>query len=162
MFRLLAAIGVIFLVGASGCTRSEPKTPSSEPGSANRADSKADLKWAKDGAIDFLTAVKNHKYHQAGLLLSAKMTQTVGLRPDIGASIRDEYSIPWQLSSWSFTSEEMAPDKNEASFRGKLISGEKGEAEFVIRLAKEKDNGMWRVNFLSNGDWKKAETSLKK
>jgi hypothetical protein len=54
------------------------------------------------------------------------------------------------------TSEEMAPDKDEASFRG-TFKGKKAEAEFSIRVSKEKDGGKWRVCFFTAGEYKERD-----
>jgi hypothetical protein len=46
----------------------------------------------------------------------------------------------------------MAPDKDEALFRG-TFKGKKGEAAFSLRVVKEKDSGKWRVSFFAAGDY---------
>ena len=51
--------------------------------------------------------------------------------------------------------EEIAPDKDEAVFRGSF-KGKKGEATFSLRVVKEKDGGKWRVSFFAAGPYKEG------
>ena len=126
MSKLLTVISGIVLITAAGCSRPEAK----EPAPANKSDAKADLKWAKEGAEAFLTAVRDEKNDQAALLLSAELTKTLLGNDEprfLDSRVASRWYYPWLLASWSFKSEEIAPDKNEASFKGTLVSLENGE-----------------------------------
>ena len=116
------------------------------------------MKWAKEISDAFFVAAKNKQARQAALLLSAEMRD--GLRGtaagDASTSLSNTFGN-WKLDSWSYNSERLSPEKNEASFQGILKSREYGEADFVLRVVKEKDTGLWRVSFLSDGAWKETK-----
>jgi hypothetical protein len=112
----------------------------------------AELAWAKEVATDFLSAGLGGNYASAEALATAEFKKTL---QESGPS-----SITFLLSSaaggaesWTIGTEEIAPDKDEAVFRG-AFRGKKGEATFSLRVAKEKDGGKWRVSFFAADAWK--------
>jgi hypothetical protein len=120
-----------------------------------------ELKWAKGIADDFLNAGTRHDADQAVLLLSAEFVKSIAQQrttPD--SYLHTRFSDVTGAKS-SITSEEMAPDKDEGSFRG-TFTAENGEASFSIRVAKEKESGKWRVSYFVIGDRKKKDDTSKK
>jgi hypothetical protein len=129
--------------------------------SDKKDDKKAvELKWAKEVAADFLNAGARREYASAEALLTAEFKKCL---KDGNTSAGDRLSGTglWSAKSWAVEKEEIAPDQNEALFRGKL-KGDSGEAEFSVRVVKEGDGGKWRVSFFSFGDWKARAESPKK
>jgi hypothetical protein len=100
-----------------------------------------ELKWAKGVAIDFLAAMTAGQLEQAEMLLAAELRKRVPM-------------VPWLLDarfdglgkSYTITEEQIAPDRDEASFKG-VLQGEKREAPFSLRVVREKSSGLWRVNY---------------
>jgi hypothetical protein len=121
----------------------------------------AELKWAKEVATDFLNAGMQTNYASAEALVA----------PDFKKVLSDgQTSVTYLLSraasggggqeSWTIASEEIAPDKDEAFFRG-TFKAKKSEAEFSLRVAKEKEGGKWRVCFFTAGAYKEPEKPRK-
>jgi hypothetical protein len=120
----------------------------------------AELKWAKEVAADFLSAGARREYASAEALLTAEFKKSLK-EGSTSVSDRLSSSAIWSAKSWVVEKEEIAPDKDEALFRGKL-KNDSGEAEFSVRIVKEGDGGKWRVGFFSFGDWKARAESPKK
>jgi outer membrane protein assembly factor BamE (lipoprotein component of BamABCDE complex) len=105
----------------------------------------ADLKWARETAIDFLTAINSGKTAAAASLLTddfrkAGEKQSNFLsRPQFGWPAPDNFAP-------KITKEEMSPDGNEVSIRGTVNDPRQS---FTVRVIKEKDGGKWRVNFFT-------------
>jgi hypothetical protein len=115
---------------------------------------KAELAWAKEVATDFLDAALGGNYASAEALATADFKKTL---QESGPT-----TITFLLSSaaggaesWSIGTEEIAPDKDEAVFRGTFRS-KKGAAALSVRVVKEKDGGKWRVSFFAAGPYKEA------
>ena len=115
---------------------------------------KAELAWAKEVATDFLNAGLTGNYAGAEALATPEFKKTL---KESGPS-----SVTFILSSaaggaesWAIATEEIAPDKDKAVFRGSF-KGKKGEATFSLRVVKEKDGGKWRVSFFAAGPYKEG------
>jgi hypothetical protein len=115
----------------------------------DEAKKKAELKWAKEVTADFLDAGLTGNYASAEALLTADFKKALKEGKESVASL---FNGPRGAKSWAIGSEEIAPDKDEASFRG-AFKGEKGEATFSLRVAKEKESGKWRVSFFKSADF---------
>jgi hypothetical protein len=111
-----------------------------------------ELKWAKGVAEDFLAAHRAGNYEKSKLLMNKELTAAVnaeinwfnhsgnaGLTGDGASTILEEI---------------MAPDKEEAVFRGRE-EGRAGDVKvqngFTVRVAKDKESGKWRVCYYSFG-----------
>jgi hypothetical protein len=129
--------------------------PSPQDEAKKDAKKDAEMKWAKEVATDFLRAGLNRDYSTAETLVTADFKRalkeanlTVGDR--LRAVVNDG------AESWVVTSEEMAPDQDEAVVRG-TFKGKNGEAEFSVRVTKEKEGGKWRVCFFTAGEPQKPK-----
>ena len=106
------------------------------------AKKQAELKWAKGVAADFLAAVTAAENVEAAQLMTA----------DYKKATRDLTNWLLQVPNeqlrkgHTITDEQIAPDLDEASFKG-LLQGEKREADYSLRVVREKDNGRWRVAY---------------
>lgn len=108
----------------------------------------AELKWARGIAEDFLDATLSREPDQAEVLLGSDLKKIISPEQhsnEIRNWLADEvYNQGYRSKSLQI--EEIAPDKDESQFKG-ILKGEKVEADFVLRLVKEKDSGKWRVNY---------------
>jgi hypothetical protein len=123
----------------------------------------AELKWAKEVVTDFMSAGTQREYDQATVLLSAELRKALEKSSEPGSTfVQNRFSVYLkQAKDWTITSEAIAPDEDEAVFRGKS-SLDDMEAEYTVRVVKEKDSGKWRVNLFTVGKWKKKAASPKK
>jgi hypothetical protein len=119
----------------------------------------AELKWAKEVAIDFLSAGLQRNYSSAEALATAEFKKVL---KEGNTSVTDRLSdvVTGGAESWAVTCKEMAPDKDEVLVRG-TFKGKKGEAAFSVRVAKEKEGGKWRVCFFTAGEFKEPEKPKK-
>jgi hypothetical protein len=111
----------------------------------------AELKWAKGVAEDFLAAMQSGDDSQARQLMNKEMGALVDA--DITwFNIRRNTSIALDRSA-TFLEEMMSPDKDEASFRGRLEGANSNrqpmQSRFTLRVAKDKESGKWRVAFFT-------------
>jgi hypothetical protein len=130
----------------------------------DRPDKKtAKLRWANAVATDFMTAGVRGEYEQATLLLSDELKKAIQNSGEPGPTfIGNRFNIALQgAKSWSITTANIAPDYDEAVFRG-IASRDDEEAEFTVRVGKEKETGTWRVNLFLAGAWKKKGDSNRK
>ena len=128
----------------------------------HKPDKKAqELKWAKGIVSDFVSAGARQADDQAVLLLSSDFIKSIKEQKTTPDSYVHSRFFNLTEAKASITSEEMAPDNDEAVFRGTLAA-EIGEADFTIRVVKEKDSGKWRVNYLVVGRLKKKDEPSKK
>lgn len=119
-------------------------------------DKKAELAWAKEVATDFLNAGLGGNYASAETLATAEFKKTLHESgPSSVTFLLSSAAAGGGAESWSITTEEIAPDKDEAVFRG-AFRGKKGEAAFSVRVVKEKDGGKWRVSFFAAGPYKEG------
>jgi hypothetical protein len=118
---------------------------------------KAELAWAKEVAADFLNAGVQGNYASAEALATAEFKKILN---DTGPSsvtyLLSVVAGGGQAESWSITTEEIAPDNDEAAFRG-AFKGKKGEATFSVRVVKEKESGKWRVGYFASERFKERE-----
>jgi hypothetical protein len=122
---------------------------------------KEELKWAKGIVIDFLNAGARQNDDQAAVLLSTDFLKLISQQKTSPESYVHSRFFDVKAAKASITSEEMAPDQDEAVFRG-TFAADDGEAGFTIRVVKEKESGKWRVNFFIVSDRKKKDNSSKK
>jgi hypothetical protein len=110
----------------------------------------AELKWAKEVATDFLNAGVQSHYQNAETLLTADYRKALKEgHVSLAVQFRD-LILDGKAEFWSINVAEMAPDKDEALFRG-ATRGKKGGATFALRVVKEKEGGKWRVAFFATG-----------
>jgi hypothetical protein len=106
---------------------------------------RADLKWAKSVAADFLEAVTTGQTATAWGLLSPELARSV--------SKQDGYHFNGvgAYRDARITSEAVSPSGNEMVFEGILIGRNEtiGDATFRLRVARDGKDGLWRVRFLS-------------
>lgn len=155
MFRSAFLVVAFSLTASVGCNRTESNA-SANPAVATRQQAD-ELTWAKEVCDTFLEAAKSLDTREASLLFSSEMTESLRKTPDgDGTTYLSNRFRNWVVTSWKYKAERLSPDKNEASFHGVLRNATPGEAEFVLRVAKAKESGVWRVSFFSVGDWKAA------
>jgi hypothetical protein len=147
VWKFGTAFLLLTAVVSGGCTRTGPSTPTPATNPVNAGDASADLRWARDVVEAFFTAVRDTQYSDADNLFVRG--------EDYGNRIRQ-----MGVRSWLIKSEAMAPDKNEASFRGTYVgsdtdvAGKTKEYEFLIRVVKQQGSGLWRIIFLSDSTWR--------
>jgi hypothetical protein len=130
----------------------------------DRPDKKAaELKWAKEVVTDFMTAGLRGEHNQAVVLLSAELKKALESTSEPDRTfVYNRFGVYLNgAKAWSVSKEEIAPDMDEAVFRG-TCTGDEGQAEFTVRVVKEKDTGKWRVHLFSVGRWKKPDAPPKK
>jgi hypothetical protein len=106
----------------------------------------AELKWAEGVATDFFDAAFNSKLEQAESLIDSSLKKVFAkegenrLREWLNNSIAIQgYHDP------VFESKEIAPDRDEASFKG-TFKGREKRFQFSLRVIKDKESGKWRVS----------------
>ena len=102
----------------------------------------AELTWAKETAIDFLTAINAGKTAAASSLLSDDLKKAAEKQ----SNFLSKPQFGWERFNPKITKEEISPDGNEVYIRGKV---DDPRGPFTVRLIKEKDGGKWRVNFFA-------------
>jgi hypothetical protein len=121
----------------------------------------AELKWAKEVASDFLTAGLQHNYASAEALVTADFRKALKEgNTSVTDRLSDVVASGGGAESWVLTYEELAPDRDEALFRG-AFKAKKGDAAFSVRVAKEKEGGKWRVCFFAAGEYQEPEKAKK-
>ena len=122
-----------------------------------------ELKWARGVAEDFLSALQSNNLGQARLLMAKDLLKQENDRLDkLGPEFADDQRMTSRFTTAEFRvkgtaqilREEIAPDQDEAVFRGELQGqfSEKAKrvrADFALRVVKEKETGTWRVSFLN-------------
>jgi hypothetical protein len=121
----------------------------------------AELKWAKTVVTDFMTAGLRGEHDQLSVMLSADLKKALEKTSEPDRTfVYNRFAVYLKgTKAWS-SSEEIAPDQDEATFRG-TCTGEEGQAEFTVRVVKEKDSGKWRVHLFSVSPWKKKDAPPK-
>lgn len=107
----------------------------------------ADLNWAKGVAADFLAAAVSGQDEQAATLVDPSLKAAFG--KDSDAQFRDWLNNTFAIYGYgesAFESEEIAPDRDEVVLKG-YFKDTKPARTFSIRVVKNKDSGMWRVNY---------------
>src|SRR5262245_55920277 len=168
MSRFLTAllVGTLCLVQASA--DSGRKRKDKQPAKSDKA--QAELKWAKGVVLDFFNAAKHgqdDERKQATLLMTDKLKKALSsnsLTPESFISYAFQNN---RIASWTIKVEEIAPDVNEAVFRGTFTGKDPGngkeiQADFVVRVVKEHEGGKWRINIFTIGNWNSTEKELKK
>ena len=112
----------------------------------------AELKWAKGVATDFLEATFDWRIEQADALIDASLKKSFqkGGENSLREWLNNTICIRMYHDA-VIESEELAPDQDEAAFKGKLKAGEGAQARsisFSLRVAKEAESGKWRVSFI--------------
>ena len=115
----------------------------------------AEMKWAKEVATDFLRAGLNRDFSTAEILVTADFKKAL---KEGSSSVADRLRevVNSGAESWVVTGGEMAPDQDEAVVRG-TFKGKNGEAEFSVRVTKEKVGGKWRVCFFTAAEPQKPK-----
>lgn len=106
-----------------------------------------ELSWAKGLATDFLDAAFNFDLEAAENLMDSSLKTAFAkdgehrLREWLNNSIAiHEFRSP------VIASETIAPDQDEASFKGKF-TGKSRRLQFSLRVVKDKGSGKWRVGY---------------
>ena len=170
MFRSLGLLTGGLLLLMLGAAFSPLSGRAEEPASGERGDAKADeradekaddksaarkvaeLKWAKGVATDFLEATFDWRIEQAEALIDASLKKSFQKGGE--NSLREWLNNTICIRKYHdavIESEELAPDQDEASFKGKLKAGEGAQARsisFSLRVAKDAETGKWRVSFI--------------
>jgi hypothetical protein len=147
VWKFGTAFLLLTAVLSGGCTRTGPSTPTPATDPVKSGDASADLKWTKDLVESFFTAVQDTRYSEAAGLI-------------VNGEHYSNHIKQMGVRSWTIKSQEMAPDKNEASFRGTYVGsdtdavGKTREYEFLIRVVKQQDSGLWRISFISDSVWR--------
>ena len=105
----------------------------------------ADLKWARETAIDFLTAINSGKTAAAASLLTDDFRKAGEKQSNFLSRPQFGWPNPESFNP-KIIKEEISPDGNEVSIRGKV---DDPQGSFTVRVIKEKDGGKWRVNFFT-------------
>jgi len=107
----------------------------------------SELKWAKGVATDFLDAAFNSKLEQAESLIDSSLKKAFAREGE--SRLREWLNNSIAIQGFRdpvFESEEIAPDQDEASFKGNFKAKEK-RFQFSLRVIKDKESGKWRVGY---------------
>jgi hypothetical protein len=139
---------LLSFAGVGGCSSRTSTKPDPDP------QKEIELKWARQIAKAFLQDVVAGKWESA----AASTTEAYRKRDRSGTGFNTimvevdgdprGHKRDQELSSFSFSEEELAPGHDEASFRGTL-SGPDRVGTFSLRVVKEKESGKWRVDHFS-------------
>ena len=97
-------------------------------------------------ADDFLSALKKDAGN-AVALLTVEYEKALASRGFSRTASGTLIDMTGRFEKASITSEEIAPDRDEAQFKG-VLDSPSGTRPFVLRVVKEKGSGRWRVAFL--------------
>lgn len=141
--RPLVLLCVVCFVPASFGAEPAAADPAADQAAA--AKKMRELAWAKGVAEDFLQAMCGFEQEQVAVLMSSDLRKEIVMQSSldhwVGRVSRADVG-----GSAKITDEQIAPDIDEAAFRGTL-HGSKKTADFSLRLVKEKDSAKWRVIF---------------
>jgi hypothetical protein len=119
-------------------------------GSPDDAKRKAELAWARRIAVDFLETATNIDGTQT------RPVEALGLlTPELARGLQDDKGWNWLDSLAHYvhgpqiSTEELAPNGSEAIFTGTLKGNDGNPGRrFILRVAKESENGKWSIRFL--------------
>jgi hypothetical protein len=121
-----------------------------DPAVSDPAKKKAELKWARGVADDFLAALGTGESKAATALLTADYAKAIA-----GKGSAADYLARWfnPAEKSTITGEDISPDDDEVQLKGTLESSNGDgtvtwRSAFVLRVVKEKDSGRWRVGFV--------------
>jgi hypothetical protein len=141
------------VLGAVGCTGTNASAPSGSQAAASDPKKDAELKWAREMAEDFLNDIVAGKWNNAAALTSKSYHNERwgrgfnAIKGEMDGTL-DGHKPGQELTAWTIASQQIAPDQDEASFRGQL-TGPQYAGEFTLRIIKQKDDGKWRVEQFS-------------
>ena len=118
------------------------------------AKKKAELKWARGVADDFLGAAKRGDKAGVEALLAgeyAKLLTERDVFKSPPAEVMAEKTGGFEKATIS--AEDISPDQDEAVFKG-VLESKSGTRAFTLRVVKGKDAGRWRVGFVAVEDEK--------
>ena len=124
---------------------------------ASRADDdakkKAELKWARGVADDFLAAMKRGETESAVGLLTAEYAKSIAGKGSAAAGLdRLLGTTAFTFEKATVTDESISPDRDEVQLKGELVRASNDTTEsvsaFVLRVVKEKETGRWRIGFV--------------
>jgi hypothetical protein len=107
----------------------------------------AELKWAKGVMSDFLDAAFGGRLAHAEALLDVTLKKTMAKESE--TRLRDWLNNSIAIQEFrdpKITSESIAPDQDEAAFKG-TFQGKDRHFTFSLRVLKEKESGEWRVSY---------------
>ncbi|HJZ93959.1 MAG TPA: hypothetical protein VKE40_24000 [Gemmataceae bacterium] len=128
------------------------------PSRADDDAKKAELKWARGVAGDFLSAMKKGDSKSAAALLTAEYSKSLAgnrEKPSVAESLERVFGVSGIYFQSAAVSEEfIAPDKDEVQFKGSLVwaSGTDSDTVTALTLRVVKETGRWRVGFVLVGD----------
>ncbi len=158
MFRgILISTGV--LLSLAGLVATDAKGQN-DAASEKKAE---ELMWAKDVAADFVSAVLHQNLQAAEMVMAEEYKKTQKDPTQWSQSpLYSLYGIATQgAADWTIERQSIAPDQDEAVFRGPLKYGN-NEAELSVRVVKESPRAKWRVSFYDVGPAKARDSSPKK
>jgi hypothetical protein len=107
----------------------------------------AELKWAKGVATDFFDAAFNSKLEQAESLIDSSLKRAFAKEGE--SRLREWLNNSIAIQGFRdpvFESEEIAPDQDEASFKG-TFKAKENRFQFSLRVMKDKESEKWRVGY---------------
>ena len=144
------------LLVAGNATNKESSKPIDKVGAAMTPEGKADLKWARGVAMDFLEAESNRSGSSCGLL-SPELFRAVR-----DAAIQNKSSyLSTGFTNVDFkatiTSEEVSPNGHEVIFAGILKDNgtDFPDVDFRLRVVRESAQGKWMIRFIKATERKK-------
>lgn len=122
-----------------------------------------ELVWAKEVASDFVSSVLGQNLTSAEMLMTDDFKKT---QKDPNQWNQSPLYVLFSISTtgaaeWKIDRETIAPDQDEAVFRGPLKHAG-GESVLTVRVIKEGQKAKWRVNFYNVATAKANEAGAKK
>lgn len=135
----------VFLIASLVVTAMHPVESRGDDGDVKK---KAELKWARSVADDFLKALKKKDDASVEALLTAAYAKLLNERDFRKTKPGQELTegMPG-FDKATITVEEISPDRDDAAFKGQLSSS-RGSRVFTIRVVKDKESAHWRVGLL--------------
>jgi hypothetical protein len=143
---------LVVLAGIGGCSGSTSKSDPERKENTPDPRKEAELKWAREVAENFLNDIVAGKWDNAAAVTSRNYTTKFGtgfnaVLGEMDGSL-EGHKKGQELTGWTISSQQIAPDLDETSFRGEL-KGHNRAGEFTLRVVKQKDNHKWRVEQFS-------------
>jgi hypothetical protein len=108
----------------------------------------AELSWAKGVAEDFLDAAFAGKGEQAQTLIDSSLKSAFAKESEhrLGEWLNNSIAIQG-FHDPVIRTETIAPDQDEAAFKGTFQQREQKRLNFSLRVVKDKESGKWRVSY---------------
>jgi hypothetical protein len=162
-----ATVG-LFFSAAGLCLFSSAAAANPEPA--------PEVKWSKGIADNFWKAVLTGQAEQAAGLLSPELSKSLVTHQWVGSGAAERV-VDFPASKWlrqslpegpevivTFDAEELAPDKTEVVFRGRLtgktLGAKRLSSDFTMRVARESAAGKWSIRLILVTERKDGENKL--